>query len=378
MSEIQPRIQAARALHTELRRALKIDDMRAEKAKLEKEQENPEFWNNQERAQKILSSFKSLKAQIEPFDNVTKRLEDLEVLFELAEAEKDAGSLAECEKEVVAVEAALEKLKLRSLFTHPSDPHAAVVNLQAGAGGVDAADWTEMVLRMLTRYATQKGFEVTLEASSPEPEAGLRSATLSVQGRGAYGWLRGLQGTVRLVRISPFDAQARRQTGFCAVEVLPESDEETDLEIRDADLKWETFASGGPGGQHVNKTQSGVRVRHLPTGLMVECTEQRNQGANKKRALKILGAKIANLEAEKRAKAAAEGYQTKSNMGFGASDRIFSVTLQPFTLVKDTRTGWETSDTTAFLDGNLEGLVEAYLKWAASGGKVMAGTAGGD
>jgi len=375
VSELSDKILAARNLHGELKRTLKIDALLAERAKLEREQENPEFWSNQEKAQKVVASIKQLKAGIEPFENVTKRLDDLEVLRELAEAENDEASLAECERELAAVDKALEKLKLRSLFNKPNDDNSAVVNLQAGAGGVDAADWTRMVVRMLTRYAEQKGFKVTPEALDPDPTAGFRSAVLSVEGRGAYGWMRGLQGTVRLVRISPFDAQARRQTGFCAVEVLPEADEEIDLEIKDADLKWETFASGGPGGQHVNKTQSGVRVRHAPTGLMVECTEQRNQGANKKRALKILAAKLATLEEEKRAAEAHTNYQTKSTMGFGANDRHISVTLQPFTLVKDRRTGWETRDTTKFLDGELDPCIEAYLHWAASGGKPVAADA---
>jgi peptide chain release factor 2 len=376
VSELSDKVKAARSLHGELRRSLKIEERGAERAKLERDMEKPDFWSNQETAQKTVQALKGVKSALEPFETVSSDLENLEVLLELAEAENDAATLAECERELAKVERGLERLKLRSLFTHENDESSVVMNLQAGAGGVDAADWTRMVVRMLTRYAENKGFKVTPEALDPDPMAGFRSAVLSIEGRGAYGWLRGLQGTMRLVRISPFDAQARRQTGFCAVEVLPESDDEKAIEIKDADLKWETFASGGPGGQHVNKTQSGVRVRHVPSGVMVECTEQRNQGANKKRALKILGAKLANLEAEKKAAAAAEAYEHKSVIGFGASDRIFSVTLQPFTLVKDTRTGWQTSDTTAFLDGDLDGLIEAYLKWAASGGKVMAGTAG--
>jgi len=375
VSELKDRVGAVRKLHGDLKTPLKIDALMKERARLEHEMERPDFWSNQEQAQKTVAALKGLKGTTDLYQATGKRLDDLEVLLELAESEKDQSAFQECERELQTVDRDIRGLKLRALFTNPNDDSSAYINFQAGMGGIDACDWTQMCVRMVTRYAESKGFTVEPVSIAREPEAGFKSATIVVEGRGAHGWLRGLQGTMRLVRISPFDAQSRRQTGFCAIEVLPEAEDQVEVEIKDADLKWETFASGGPGGQHVNKTQSGVRVRHMPSGLMVECTEQRNQGANKKRALKILAAKLATLEEEKRAAEAHTNYQTKSTMGFGANDRHISVTLQPFTLVKDRRTGWETRDTTKFLDGELDPCIEAYLHWAASGGKPVAADA---
>lgn len=372
MSDLLTRIDAVKRLHGELRAPLKIESLVKERERLERDMERPDFWSNQESAQKTVQAMKGIRGTTDLFAGVAKRLDDVQVLRELAESEKDDDAVAECHRELDLAEKDLRALKLQALFTNPADQHSAFINFQSGMGGLDACDWTRMVVRMVTRYAEQKGFKVEIDAIDHEPEAGFKSARLGVEGRGAFGWLRGLQGTMRLVRISPFDAQSRRQTAFCAIEVLPEAEEQKAVEIREADCRWETFASGGPGGQHVNKTQSGVRVRHLPSGVMVECTEQRNQGANKKRALKILASKLATLEDEKRAATALSNYQHKSTMGFGANDRHVSVTLQPFTLVKDRRTGWETSDTTKFLDGDLEPCIEAYLTWAASGGKPVA------
>jgi peptide chain release factor 2 len=371
VSELKSKVDAVRRLQGELRVPLKIDARQKERERLEREMEREDFWGNQESAQKTVLALKGVRTITDLFQNVAKRLDDLEVLLELAESEKDASAIAECERELALAEREVEQLKLRALFNNKNDDSSAYMHFQAGMGGLDACDWVRMCVRMVKRYAELKGFKFEEVELDHEPEAGFKSATVVIEGRGAFGWFRGLQGTMRLVRISPFDAQSRRQTGFCAIEVLPESDD-VDVEMRESDLAYETFASGGPGGQHVNKTQSGVRVRHLPTGLMVACTEQRNQGANKKRALKILQAKLYALEDDKRSAAAQSGYQNKSNMGFGANDRHISVTLQPFTLVKDRRTGWETSDTTRFLDGDLDGCIEAYLKWSASGGKLVA------
>lgn len=375
MSDLKARIDAVKRQHADLRVPLKIEALSKERERLERDMERPDFWGNQDTAQKVVQGLKGVRTTTDLFQGVAKRVEDVEVLLELAEAENDDASFAECARELDHAEKDLRALKLQALFTNPNDQHSAFINFQAGMGGLDACDWTKMVVRMVTRYAEQKGFKVEVDSIDHEPEAGFKSARLGIEGRSAFGWLRGLQGTMRLVRISPFDAQSRRQTAFCAIEVLPETAEERAIEIRDADCRWETFASGGPGGQHVNKTQSGVRVRHIPSGVMVECTEQRNQGANKKRALKILASKLATLEDEKRAATALSNYQHKSTMGFGANDRHVSVTLQPFTLVKDRRTGWETSDTTKFLDGDLEPCIESYLTWAASGGKPVAADA---
>jgi peptide chain release factor 2 len=377
VSELRDKISEQKRALSELRTALKLDALRDELGKLEKQMERPDFWSNQETAQKTVQRLKGIKQVVDPFIAVEKRLKDVDELAELAEAEKDQATIDGCLQEVASIGAELEKLKLRALLSGEYDSSSAYINIQAGTGGLDACDWSRMVLRMLTRYAEMKGFKVTPVELTPEPSAGIKNGTILIEGAGAYGWMKSEQGTHRLVRISPFDAQSRRQTAFAAVEVLPEVDDEGEVDIKESDCTWEFFATGGPGGQHVNKTQSGARVRHKPSGIVVQCTEERSQHANRRRALKILASKLANLAAEARAKQQHEGYQAKSSMGFGASDRVRSYTLQPFTLVKDHRTGVQTSDTDGVLDGNLEEFVEAYLKWRASGGKPV-GTAAED
>ncbi len=246
-----------------------------------------------------------------------------------------------------------------------------IIEIRPGTGGDEAMLFAGDLVRMYMKFIQRQGWSLTVMDLAETELGGLRSATLSVEGEGAYDRLRYESGTHRVQRVPKTEAQGRIHTSTATVAVLPEA-QDIEVKIEEKDLRIDKSSAGGPGGQHVNKTQSGVRVRHLPTGVMVECTEQRNQGANKKRALKILASKLATLEDEKRAKVALDNYQHKSTMGFGANDRHGSVTLQPFTLVKDRRTGWEASNTTAFLDGDMGPCIEAYLTWAASGGKPVA------
>lgn len=369
MSDSTQRIQELRRELAELSATLDVKALEAERSTLEDKMGQPGFWDDQEKAQETVLRLKSVKKETDAFAAAQRIIDDAEVLNELAEAEKDQAALAEVQAELKKAEKAVAELQLRTFFTGQHDHLSATVALQAGAGGVDACDWTEMLMRLLTRYAERHGYEVEMLDIDREPSAGIRSATLLVKGRNAFGWLKSERGTHRLVRISPFDAQHRRQTAFAAVDITPEFEDDIEVDINEADLRVDTFSAGGPGGQHVNKTQSAIRITHIPSGVVVQCQQERNQHANRRRAMQMLKNKLYQLELEKRAAAAAAGYAQKSNMGFGAADRIRTYTLQPFTLVKDTRTDYETADVQAVLDGEIDGFVEAFLRWSSKGGK---------
>lgn len=363
MGERASRIKELRATYQELYQALNVDELIAERTALEGKMGEPGFWNDQEAAQAIVAELKSVKSETDAFSVVDDCLDDLEVLDELAAGPEDQ---LEVEKELETAEEAIAGLRLRAYFTGEHDALSAYLTIQTGAGGIDACDWSEMVMRMLTRYAERREFEVDLLELDKEPTAGIRSATLHIKGRGAFGWLKSERGTHRLVRISPFDAQNRRQTAFCAVDITPEFDDSIEVEIKDSDLNTDYYRAGGAGGQHVNKTSSAVRITHLPTGVVVQCQNERHQFANRRTAMAMLKNRLYQLELEKRAAAASDNYANKSNMGFGAADRIRTYTLQPFQLVKDTRTGHEDGNVQHVLDGDLHGFVEAYLRWAAA------------
>lgn len=363
VGERASRIEELRATYTELYETLSVDELITERQKLEEKMGAPGFWDDQESAQAVVAQLKSVKSETDAFANVATKLDDLEVLDELASSPEET---AEVETELESTSEALAGLRLRTYFTGEHDALSAYLALQAGAGGIDACDWSEMVMRMLTRYSEGLGFEVELLELDREPTAGIRSATLHVKGRGAFGWLKSERGTHRLVRISPFDAQSRRQTAFCAVDITPEFDDSIEVDIKDGDLEIDFYRAGGAGGQHVNKTSSAVRIRHVPSGIVVQCQNERHQHANRRTAMQMLKNRLHQLELEKRAAAASNSYANKSNMGFGAADRIRTYTLQPFQLVKDTRTGHEDGNVQPVLDGELGGFVEAYLRWSVA------------
>lgn len=356
-------IEEMRGTYQELHAALSVDDLLGERQALEAKMGEEGFWDDQEAAQATVVLLKAVKGETEAFLKVAGKLDDLEVLDELASSPDE---LAEVEREVAAAEELLGGLRLRTYFTGEHDALSAYISIQTGAGGIDACDWSEMVMRMLSRYAERRDFEVEVLELDKEDTAGIRSATLHVRGRGAFGWLKSERGTHRLVRISPFDAQNRRQTAFCAVDITPEFDDSIEVEILDSDLKTDYYRAGGAGGQHVNKTSSAVRITHLPSGIVVQCQNERHQFANRRTAMQMLKNRLYQAELERRAALASITHQNKSNMGFGAADRIRTYTLQPFQLVKDTRTGYEDGNVQPILDGELDGFVEAYLRWAAS------------
>ncbi len=344
---------------------LHLDQRRRDLADLEAEVGDPALWNTPERARQVTAAYGRAKDDVDEFTALERRLDDATTLFELAlEAggEALASERAEIEEHIGALGRALDALELRSLFSGEHDERDAVCEIHAGAGGTDAQDWAEMMLRMYLRWAERRGFAVELDEASPGQEAGLLSATFIVRGRYAYGLLCAERGVHRLVRMSPFDAQHRRQTSFASFEVAPFlEDEDGEVEIDEKDLRIDTYRSSGAGGQHVNVTDSAVRITHLPTGIVVSCQNERSQFQNKAKAMQILRAKLAERQrAERRAELSAiTGPQSDVSWG----NQIRSYVLAPYQLVKDLRTGFESGSPDAVLEGDLDDFMAAWLRW---------------
>jgi len=318
----------------------------------------PGFWDNQEAARQVMLDKKKCVAVVEPIDQVERLLADGEVLLELAAEQPDAveADLAQNRAQIGEI---LDRIEFQLMLGGEHDDKNAILTLQSGAGGVDASDWAEMLLRMYAKWAARHGYEVEETDYQPAEEAGIKSATLVVRGPYAYGRLKAEQGVHRLVRISPFDGQARRQTSFASVEVLPELDDDIEIKIEDKDLRIDTFRSSGAGGQHVNKTESAIRITHIPTGIVVSCQKERSQHKNRATAMKTLKAKLYQMEQAKRMEDLAKFYDG-SSISWG--NQIRSYVLQPYQLVKDLRTDVETSDVQGVLDGDLDAFIEGYLK----------------
>lgn len=321
----------------------------------------PNFWDNQEKAQQTIQQLKPLNAVLKPFEDLSAAAGDLEALAELSE--EDSSLEGELENELGKAEKQLDEFELRSMLSGPQDASNAYVKIQAGTGGTDACDWAQMLLRMYARWAEDHGYQVELVDELRNEEAGIRSATLRVVGEYAYGHLQGEAGVHRLVRISPFDANARRQTSLAAVDVVPEIEGTIEIEIRPDELKRDTFRSGGPGGQHQNKTESGVRYTHLPTGIAAESRTERSQHKNDQMALSLLKAKLYRIEEQKRRAEVEKLYDEKGEIAMGYQIRNY--VLQPYTQAKDVRTGVETSQVQSVLDGHLDEFMQAYLRQKA-------------
>ncbi len=324
---------------------------------------SPDFWNDQKRAQELSVERNQIEAELSTFSSIEQKLEDVDVLLEMAEEESDASLLKEAEETLKSIESTLDKLEVRKVLSGEFDRNNAIVTIHAGAGGTESCDWAEMLMRMYVRWAERKGYEVEILDFQENEEAGIKSATLLIKGPYAYGFLRAEHGTHRLVRISPFDSNARRHTSFCGVIVVPEIDDEIDIEIREEDLRIDTYRASGAGGQHVNKTDSAVRITHLPTGIVVTCQSERSQIQNRQRAMKILKARLYELEMRKREKKIAQARGEHKSIAWG--NQIRSYVFHPYKLVKDLRTGVETSNVEAVMDGEIDQFIEAYLKQKA-------------
>jgi peptide chain release factor 2 len=321
----------------------------------------PAFWEDQERAARISSEHARASRRLGVFRALERDVEDLEPLAELAE--EDPELAGELEEQVRSVQERLEELEEQRVFSGRYDTGDALVTVNAGAGGTDAQDWAEMVLRMEMRWAEKRGFAVELLEVSPGEEAGIKSATFRVKGENAYGLYSSEKGVHRLVRLSPFDSANRRQTSFAGVEVSPVVEESADVAIDDDDLQIDTYRASGAGGQHVNKTDSAVRITHKPTGIVVQCQNERSQSSNKATAMAMLRSKLVELEERKRREEIAREKGEAQDVNFGS--QIRSYVLHPYTMVKDHRTDYEMGDTARVLDGDLDGFVRAYLLKAA-------------
>jgi peptide chain release factor 2 len=317
----------------------------------------PGFWDDQAKAAKTSAEHARITKKVESFAALESDVEDLDGLVELAE--EDPAMAAEVEEQLQSVEARLAELEEERLFSGPYDAGDALVTVNAGAGGTDAQDWAEMVLRMMMRWAEGRGFSVELLEASPGEEAGIKSATFRASGENAYGLFSAEKGVHRLVRISPFDAASRRQTAFAGVEVAPVIEDEGEIEIDNDDLQIDTYRASGAGGQHVNKTDSAVRITHRPTGIVVQCQNERSQSANKDTAMKMLRSKLAEQRERERREEIAREKGDAQDVNFGS--QIRSYVLHPYTMVKDHRTNHEMGNVQAVLDGDLDGFVRAYL-----------------
>ena len=320
----------------------------------------PNFWDNPEEAQKVAQIVTQLKDEVGIFRSLERRSEDLEVMLELAMEEEDADIVGEIEQSLTSVRADIEHLELGMLLSGEYDANTAILTLHAGAGGTEAQDWTSMLLRMFGRFAERSGYSVDVLDYQPGDEAGVKSVTLGINGHNAYGYMKSEKGVHRLVRISPFDSNARRHTSFAAVDVMPEIDDTVEINISPADLKVDTYRASGAGGQHINKTDSAVRMTHIPTGIIVQCQNQRSQIQNRERCMQLLRAKLFEYEKQKQAELKSDIAGDYQAIEWGS--QIRSYVFHPYNMVKDHRTGAETGNVQAVMDGNLELFVEAYLR----------------
>lgn len=360
LEELRPQIGELRNRLGELKTGLKIEPKKERIQDLDYQMAAPGFWDDPDKAQKVAQEANNLKSEVDTFTSLETKVDDLDTLWEMAMEEKDDILVSEMESELEGAKHTLSELELGMLLSDEYDANNAIMNLHAGAGGTEAQDWTGMLLRMFTRYAEGKGFEVELLDVLPGEEAGTKSATLAIKGHNAYGFLKSEKGVHRLVRISPFDSNARRHTSFAAVDVMPEIDNTVEVNINMDDVRVDYYRASGAGGQHVNKTSSAVRMTHLPTGIVVQCQNERSQLQNKERCLQLLRAKLFEYEKaiqDQKISDLAGDYQA---IEWGS--QIRSYVFQPYTLVKDHRTGAETGNIQAVMDGDLDLFVESYLR----------------
>ena len=353
----------------ELEQALNIEPARKELAELQIETEQEGFWNDVERSQRIAQKIKRLENKIKKYDHLVTDWEDTLTLCEMAQEEDDASQLDEVASGYETLEKEIGDRRLAALLTGEYDANNAILTFHAGAGGTEAQDWTEMLYRMYTRWAERHGFTYQLLDYEDGDEAGIKSASILIEGDNAYGYLKSENGVHRLVRVSPFDANARRQTSFSALEVMPEIEDDGEIEIRPEEIEMQVFRSSGAGGQHINKTSSAVRLIHIPTGVVVSCQTERSQFQNKETCLRMLRSKLVEIKEREHLDKISDikGVQQKIEWGSQIRNYVF----MPYTLVKDTRTGCETSNVNAGMDGALDPFIESYLNCLATGSWVQ-------
>jgi peptide chain release factor 2 len=364
LEELKPRLSELSEKLDQMEASLEVSRKEEKIAELEYKMGEPTFWDDAEAAQKINQELADLKGSVDKYKALREKYDDAATLLEMGLEEKDESMEADVKAELDAIADGLEALQLEVLLSAPYDTNNAILTLHAGAGGTEAQDWTQMLLRMYGRWAERHGFAVETADLLPGDEAGVKSATLFIKGHNAYGFLKSEKGIHRLVRISPFDAQARRHTSFSACDIMPEIDDNVDVNINMSDVRVDTYRASGAGGQHINKTSSAVRMTHEPTGIVVQCQNERSQLQNREQCLKMLRAKLFELEMEKKEAELAklEGDQQKIEWG----SQIRSYVFQPYTMVKDHRTGCETGNVQAVMDGELDPFIRAYLSAKAN------------
>ena len=358
--EAQERMAALATTLLSIETVLNLPAMRAAIVELEAEASAPDLWDDQERAQQVTSRLSFVQGEVRRVETLRRRFDDLPILYELADAEDDAGALAEADKELESMQAAIDELEVRTLLSGEYDSREALITIRAEAGGVDAADWAEMLLRMYSRYCERHNWTLEVYETSYAEEAGIKSATFAVKAPYAYGTLSVEQGTHRLVRISPFDNQGRRQTSFAGVEVIPVIAQAESIDIPEDDLRVDVYRSSGPGGQGVNTTDSAVRITHIPTGVVVSCQNERSQLQNRATAMAVLQAKLLERRRqEDRAKMDALKGDSTGSWG----NQMRSYVLHPYQMVKYLRTEEETGNTASVLDGEIDAFIEAGIRW---------------
>ena len=325
---------------------------------------DPDFWNDMEKSQKVLQQTKALKTKVERYENLVSKYEDILTLIEMGNEEEDLSLLDEAKELTEEFKTEFDELKISTLLDGEYDKHNAILTLHSGAGGTEACDWVSMLLRMYMRWADNMGFSVEELDYLPGDEAGVKSVTIQINGENAYGYLKSEKGIHRLVRVSPFDSSGRRHTSFASCDVMPEIDDDIDIGINTDDLRIDTYRASGAGGQHVNKTSSAIRITHNPTGIVVQCQNERSQHSNKDRAMKMLKSKLLELKIEEQMKKLAEIRGDVKEIGWGS--QIRSYVFMPYTLVKDHRTGEETGNIAAVMDGKVDQFINAYLRWIHS------------
>ena len=368
-TDFDQEIKQLQATMSTIGQVLDLDAMRAEIADLGQQVAAPDLWDDQDNATRVTGRLSLLQGEVDRFTALESRVEDLGVLVELGEEEGDADSLAEAEAELVRIKKSVESLEIRTLLSGDYDEREAIVTIRSGAGGVDAADFAEMLMRMYTRWAERNKYPVEVFDVSYAEEAGIKSAEFAIHAPYAYGTLSVEVGTHRLVRISPFDNQGRRQTSFAAVEVVPVLEQTDEIEIDENELRVDVFRSGGPGGQSVNTTDSAVRLTHIPTGIVVSCQNEKSQLQNKASAMVVLKAK---LLAQKKAEEAALKKDLKGDVAASWGDQMRNYVLNPYQIVKDLRTGHETGNPQPVFDGEIDGFLEAGIRWRRGADKVEA------
>lgn len=364
LEEIKSLLSELKERVAELGDSMHVEEMRAEAAELEKQTLVENFWADAEKSSKLLQNIKSKKEKVSDFDELLSRVEDTIVLCEMAIEEEEESEIDAIESEFNELVEEEKQMRLDLLLSGEYDSHNAIISFHPGAGGTEAQDWALMLYRMYIRYGENHKFKVQMLDWLDGDEAGLKSATLRIAGKNAYGYLKGENGVHRLVRVSPFDSSGRRHTSFASVEVMPEfNDEDMKFEIRPEDIEVSAHRSSGAGGQHVNKTDSAIRIVHLPTGIVVGCQNERSQLQNKETAMKMLKAKLMEIKEREKLDRIEDIQGTKTNIEWGS--QIRSYVFMPYTLVKDNRTGYEDGDVQSVMDGNIDGFITAYLKLEA-------------